>query len=66
MAVEVSTSPVFRAGIPKTLFQFPVGPSAWDVTGDGQKFIRATTPEAATTAPSPITVVLNWTAGLKK
>jgi Tol biopolymer transport system component len=66
MAVEISTSPVFRAGIPKTLFQFPPGPSAWDVTGDGQKFMRATTPEAATTSPSPITVVLNWTAGLKK
>jgi Tol biopolymer transport system component/predicted Ser/Thr protein kinase len=66
MAVEVSTSPVFRAGIPKTLFQFPSGPPAWDVTGDGQKFIKATAPEAATTSPSPITVVLNWTAGLKK
>ena len=66
MAVEVSTSPVFSAGIPKTLFQFPAGPQSWDVTGDGQKFIRATTPDAATAASSPITVVLNWTVGLKK
>jgi eukaryotic-like serine/threonine-protein kinase len=65
MAVEVSTSPAFSAGIPKTLFQFPAGPPAWDLTGDGQKFIRASTLEA-TTSSSPIIVVLNWTAGLKK
>jgi Tol biopolymer transport system component len=65
MVVEVSTSPTFRAGIPKTLFQFPSGPLDWDVTGDGQKFIRATTPEATATS-APITVVVNWTAGLNK
>jgi hypothetical protein len=66
MAVEISTGPVFSAGIPKMLFQFPSGPPAWDVTGDGQKFIKPTTPEAATTSPSPITVVLNWPAAVRR
>ena len=74
MAVEVSTSPVFKAGIPKALFQAPIwgggtthNVTRYDVTADGKKFLINSVPaEAGARAPSPITVVLNWTALLKK
>ncbi len=41
-----------------------VGSYQYDVSADGQRFLIDTSPEQATSAP--ITVVLNWTAGLKK
>jgi Tol biopolymer transport system component len=74
MAVEVSTDPVFKAGIPKVLFQAPVWgggisriPTRYDVTADGKKFLINSLPaEAGAPATSPITVVLNWTALVKK
>jgi Tol biopolymer transport system component len=79
MAVDVSTttvsgSPVFHAGVPKALFPAPIfGGGAvtvqyrYDVTSDGKRFLINTVAGAATPASaSPITVVLNWTAGLKK
>jgi serine/threonine protein kinase len=76
MSVEVTSgaasSGVFKAGIPQTLSV----PSAstltmvrahqYDVSADGQRFlIRRTSPESSAANP-PITVVLNWQAGLKK
>jgi eukaryotic-like serine/threonine-protein kinase len=67
MAVEVTLSPSFRAGIPKVLFSVPTGPNMFDVTGDGQKFVKFATALASSNAPpAPITVVVNWQAGLKK
>ncbi len=66
MSVEVTLTPQFRALIPKVLFQAPAGPNSFDVTSDGQKFIRLATSASADLPPTPITVVLNWTAGLKK
>jgi hypothetical protein len=72
MSVDVSTTPVFKASIPKLLFAVPIRSGAsvttishrWDVTADGQRFlVNAITEE---TGSSPITVVMNWTAGLKK
>jgi Tol biopolymer transport system component len=72
MAVEVSANPVFKAGIPKALFAVSVWAGAstrnvtrYDVTADGKKFLISV-PLAAAGAPAPITVVLNWTALLKK
>jgi Tol biopolymer transport system component len=68
MAVEVSTSGVFQAGIPKPLFKAPRGAERyqWEATADGKRFLMAA-PSAATTAAQPsFTVVLNWQAGLKK
>jgi hypothetical protein len=39
----------------------------WDVSSDGQKFLFAAQPAASAAAPAEtFTVVLNWTALLKK
>jgi Tol biopolymer transport system component len=59
MAVEIATSPVFRAGKPQPLGL--VLPGAWD-SADGKRFLAAVSPDG----PQPDTVVLNWQAGLKK
>lgn len=68
MAVQVTTSPVFQAGVARILFQAPPTISAstprWDVTGDGKRFLLPA--PTAQSAQAPITVVLNWQAALKK
>jgi hypothetical protein len=63
MSVDVSTTPVFQAGVPKLLFKAPAATN-WDVTADGQKFLFAV-PGAQNSTP-PYTVVLNWQAGLRR
>ena len=74
MAVDVSFNPTFKAGIPKALFPAPIlggagstGSTRYDVTADGQRFlINSVTTETNTGGKAPpITVVLNWQAGLK-
>jgi serine/threonine protein kinase len=71
MAVDVTEGPAFKAGVPKLLFQALVvrgrresllGVLRWDVTPDGKRFLIDT----AKTSPEALTVVLNWTAELKK
>ena len=68
MAVPVGPGPSF--GLPKPLFQtrVPAGVDAlrthYVPTRDGQRFLVNT--EIGDPAPNPITVVLNWTAGLRK
>ena len=37
----------------------------YDVSPDGRRFLVNMAPQV-TTAPAPITVVVNWTAGLKR
>jgi eukaryotic-like serine/threonine-protein kinase len=64
MAVDVSTTGVFQAGIPKPLFKVPTGVIFWDVTPDGKRFLLPA-PSAASPAAA-LTVVLNWEALLKK
>jgi hypothetical protein len=58
----------FEVGAVKPLFATRViafaGLYEYAVSADGQRFLVNTAPEQATS--SPITVVLNWTAGLKK
>jgi hypothetical protein len=61
MAVEVATNPVFRAGLPKVLFQTPS--SYWDMTPDGKRFLFAVPKERGQV---PFTVVLNWQTDLQK
>jgi hypothetical protein len=64
MAVAVDPGQEFRVGTSTPLFQTPSGTIVGDVTADGKRFllIAPVGPSAAV----PFTVVLNWTAGLKK
>ena len=74
MAAEVTEEPVFKAGLPKPLFQVSGARIShndpkvagqvfgWDAAPDGKRFLIDT----ATTSSEPVTVVLNWTAELKK
>jgi eukaryotic-like serine/threonine-protein kinase len=66
MAVEVNTSGVFQAGIPKALFKIPAGVIFWDVSGDGNKFLMAAPSGVNPLAQEPFTVMLDWQAGMKK
>ena len=66
MAVDVSANGLaFQAGIPHQLFKVSPGSGQWAVTPDGKKFLIrvASGPDAA---GSPITVVSDWQAGLRK
>jgi len=69
-AVPVNASATFDSGPPKRLFQTRVPflgsvyRSQYEVVGDGRRFLVNTLDDGA--GFSPITVVLNWTAGLKK
>ncbi len=60
LAVEITTSPVFRASSPKPIGSFRA--SSWDATMDGKRFLASVTTGGAPT----YTVELNWQAGLKK
>jgi len=73
MAAEVNGSgPAFQVGAVRRLFDvtrrtapspFGVG-SVYDVTADGQRFLVSVVAEAEE-APSPITVITNWTTTLR-
>jgi len=68
MAVEVKAGPSsLEAGAPRTLFEAPMVSEArrnrYVVTADGQRFLILT---PLREAPGTISVVLNWTAGLKR
>jgi hypothetical protein len=56
----------FEVGVVKPLFQpRRAGSRFWyDVSPDGKRFLVNTAPEQASDAP--ITVVVNWPAGVKK
>jgi serine/threonine protein kinase len=62
MVVEVNDGAKFEASVPKPLFQVPGGYSWFDVSKD-LRFLIPTPVEQS--ARLPITVVINWTAGLK-
>ena len=65
MAVEVKTNgAAFESGVPQQLFEGPVN-NGWDVTPDGQRYLLAAS-QIRHTGQIPITVVLDWRAGLKK
>ena len=69
MAVAVTTGSSFEAGIPTALFEIGSAPGVglrhrYGVTSDGERFLVVRGTETQET--SPITVVLNWTADLKK
>jgi Tol biopolymer transport system component len=67
MAVEVNgRGTSFEVGKPRMLFsaQPQGGAYPYDVTRDGQRFLIATSREAA--AAAPLTLVVNWPAAVKK
>ena len=68
MAVDVKASSNFEVSVPKELFETRISGagfrSGFDVTADGQRFLIITQIEEE--KPSPISVVLNWTADLKR
>ncbi len=67
-AVDVNGSgPAFQMDTPKQLFVAPAG-NGWDVTADGTRFLLAVEPGRSQnqTTQTPITVVLNWQADLKR
>ncbi len=70
MSVLVKTGDVFEKGMPEALFETRLDISAafgsrqYTVTGDGQRFLMVVPPPG--TASLPFTVVLDWTAELKK
>ena len=69
MAMDVSTDgQTFQFGIPKPLFdlvpEVEGRRSRYQVTANGQRFLVNV--PLKSTLSAPITVVTNWTAGLKK
>jgi eukaryotic-like serine/threonine-protein kinase len=72
MAVDVTEGPILKASVPEILFQVPVAQIGhneggfqvlrWDVAPDGKQLLIDT----ATTSSEHVTVVLNWTADMKK
>jgi Tol biopolymer transport system component len=72
MAVPVRLGSTFEAGAPASLFEANINPAAgsagighqYDVSADGQRFLLNL--ELRETATTPLTVVLNWQAGLKR
>ncbi len=69
MAVDIQSGKGFEAGVPKSLLEVRVGGVAalrnhYTVSADGRRFLINAAPEDAPS--SPITVVLNWTAALKR
>jgi serine/threonine protein kinase/Tol biopolymer transport system component len=71
MAVDVTPGGILESGAPHPLFRTHAPFPGWfwrrnyDVTADGSRFL-VTTPIEGAALPSSISVVLNWTAGIRK
>ena len=61
--VEIRTAPTFQASAPKDLFTTPHAQGS-DVSRDGQRLL--VNMPASEFALNPMTIVLNWAAGLRK
>lgn len=79
MAVPVKTAAgSLEPGAPQPLFETRVagplldatapalGAHFYDVSADGQRFLIISSAVVREDTPAPITVVLNWTAGLRR
>jgi len=68
MAVDIKIGSMLEISAPKALFQTQViryeAPNRYVVTGDGQRFLVNSPVEAG--SQTPITVVVNWIASVKK
>jgi Tol biopolymer transport system component len=66
MAVDVNGSgAAFQMGTPQRLFTARTN-QGWDVTADGKRFLMTAPPGQGAATQTPITVVLNWQADLKR
>jgi len=66
MAVPVKLGPPFEPGVAVPLFETRVvGFSPYDISAEG-RFLFYTPSEADAPASSPVTIVLNWQAELKR
>jgi serine/threonine-protein kinase len=65
MAVEVQTSPTFRAGTPTTLFEGHYDPFAYDVAPDGKRFLMLKA-VAGQARADHLHVVVNWFEQLRR
>jgi eukaryotic-like serine/threonine-protein kinase len=65
-AVDVSTTGVFQAGVPKPLFKVPAGVIFFDVSSDGKRFLMAAPSATSAGTPPKFTIVLNWQSQLKR
>jgi Tol biopolymer transport system component len=64
-SVEIDASHGLRVGTPKPLFQLPEGTGFdWDVSADGERFLLNV--PVIKSSSIPLSLVLNWTAGLRK
>jgi eukaryotic-like serine/threonine-protein kinase len=67
LAVDVQTSPSFRAGTPKVLFEEKGSYTGfYDVSPDGKRFLMIKRPGAAQGLNNQVTVVLNWFEELRR
>jgi eukaryotic-like serine/threonine-protein kinase len=69
MVVDIKvTGTTLDPGTPKRMFTYPTGnPGAYATTPNADRFLWAAVPGALSqTGDTPLTVVLNWTAGLKR
>jgi Tol biopolymer transport system component len=74
MAVDVETAPTFEHRAPRVLFQTPIegrGPAfalvfGYDLAPDAKRFLFIERASRTDVDSAGITVVLNWTAGLKR
>ena len=67
MSVSVQAASTLRTSVPKALFDTHMsqnGEWGYDVTPDGQRFVISVPVGDAT--PAPISIILNWTAGLRR
>lgn len=63
MAVATETKGAFEAGVPAALFAVSPPPENYDVAPDGSRFLFQ---ERVGGSDFPLTVVVDWTVGLKK
>jgi hypothetical protein len=65
MAVDVQTTPSFRAGAPKELFggTYVLG---FDVSPDGQRFLMIKPPSVQPMRADQLVVVVNWMDELRR
>jgi len=65
MAVDIQTSPAFRVGVPKSLFELHYG-AAYDVSPDGKRFLMLKPAAGQNVGSGQLHVVVNWFEELRR